>query len=258
MNFEKIHDLIGHIPFITEQNARYIYELIIEKKIQDVLELGIGHGAAICYIAAALDELKRGTVTGVDLLEAADMFMPSAEELVQQFGLERYVEIYRMESGYNWFLHDKIASQTKDNACEECYDLCIIDGPKNWTIDGAAFFMVDKLLRKDGRLIFDDYDWTYSQAHETRDATDGITHRGLSTEELTTPHIKEVVDLLVLQHPNYGKLTMLNGTEWVIAEKVAAQRKVVELTRSLTLKECVHRLVMLLKETSYPKAVRKP
>ncbi|MEX0827331.1 MAG: hypothetical protein WD005_00085, partial [Haliea sp.] len=59
-------------------------------------------------------------------------------------------------------------------------------------------------------------------------------------------------------HPNYGKLTMLNGTEWVIAEKVAAQRKVVELTRSLTLKECVHRLVMLLKETSYPKAVRKP
>jgi hypothetical protein len=34
------------------------------------------------------------------------------------------------------------------------------NGPKNWTIDGAAFFMADKLMKAGGWIIFDDYDWT--------------------------------------------------------------------------------------------------
>ena len=248
MKFKEISRSVEGVPFISTRKARYLYSLIERQGIANVLELGIGHGAATCYIAAALDELGGGKVTAVDLREPHDDFDPTAEELVARSGLEEYVDIVRMETGYTWFLHDMIARQTTGIECEPCYDLCIIDGPKNWTIDGAAFFMVDKLLVDGGRIIFDDYNWTYAEADTRRDATDGITHRRLSDAELTTSHIKEVVDLLVTPHPDYSRVTVLDNGEWVLAEKsVGAPRKSVEFDRMISLEEMVARAATLFR-----------
>ena len=71
-----------------------------------------------------------------------------------------------MKSGYNWFLHNDIKSNSNndDNICQPKYDLVIIDGPKNWTIDSSSFFLSDKLLKDNGWIIWDDYKWTYSRA----------------------------------------------------------------------------------------------
>ncbi|MEX2641947.1 MAG: class I SAM-dependent methyltransferase [Acetobacterales bacterium] len=250
MKFEDIHAIVGGIPFIDARKARYLYGMIVEEGRTDVLELGIAHGAATCYIAAALDELGGGTVTAVDLEEPQDEFDPSAEELVSRCGLESCVDIVRMRTGYNWYLHDKIVEQTDGNSCQECFDLCIVDGPKNWTIDGAAFFLVDKLLRRGGKIIFDDYNWTYADADAVRDATDGITHRSLSDAEKMTPQVKEVVDLLVMQHPHYGRITMLDSEEWVVAEKVESDRKVVDVTRTVSIEEVMARARALFRRGS--------
>lgn len=244
MKFEEIHAQVAGIPFILERNARFLYDMIVNERRTNVLELGIAHGTATCYIAAALQELGEGTVTAVDLLSPEDDFDPSAEELVSRCGLNDYVNIVRMQTGYNWFLHDKIVEQTHDNRCEECYDLCIIDGAKNWTIEGAAFFLVDKLLLDGGKIIFDDYHWTYADADQSRDVTDGITHRTLSKAERETPQIKEVVDLLAMQHPNYETITMLDDGEWVIVEKnYATERKNVVHARTITLEEMLARVI---------------
>ena len=162
MKFEEISSIVGNIPFISPKNARFLYDLILKENLTNILELGIGHGTATCYIAAALQELGTGTVTAVDLIEVKDTFKPSAEEQLTKTGLTEFAKVIRMQTGYTWFLHDEISKHTKNNVCEEVYDLCIIDGPKNWTIDGAAFFFVDKLLKKNGWLIFDDYNWTYN------------------------------------------------------------------------------------------------
>lgn len=249
MDFEDIHTLVGGVPFISEKNARYLYNLILDEPIEDVLELGIGHGASTCYIAAALAEKSAGKVTAVDLQEPdEDLRTPWAEDLIESTGLGEYVDVVRMKTGYNWFLHDKIAEQSSDNRCKPCYDLCIIDGPKNWTIDGAAFFLVDKLLRDGGRIIFDDYKWTYAAADKRRDATDGITHRALSEAELETPQVREIVDLLVMQHPDYSEFTVLDDGEWIVANKeVATNRKVVKYQRTITFEEILARLVMLFR-----------
>lgn len=254
MKFEKVHSIVRDIPFINERKAKYLYDMIVRERIRHVLELGIAHGKATCYIAAALEEGQQegldGEVTAVDLIEAKDEFEPSAEELVEQTGLDRWVNIVRMQTGYNWFLHDMIARQTKKDRCEECFDLCIIDGPKNWTIDGAAFFFVDKLLVEGGKIIFDDYNWTYAEASKSREVTDGISHRSLSKDELSTPHIREIVDLLVLQHPNYGKIAMLDNADWVVAEKTVSSSKVVEITRTFTMEEVFSRMFMMLRRGS--------
>jgi predicted O-methyltransferase YrrM len=196
--------------------------MILDQKLTSILELGIAHGTATCYMAAALQELGQGSITAVDLVDVD--FQPTAESQLKQNGLEVYVNIHRMKSGYTWFLHDEIARHTKENQCAEIYDLCIIDGPKNWTIDGAAFFFADKLLRKYGWMIFDDYDWTYASVRREGGVTDGISHRSMSEVELKTPQIREVFQLLVKQHPSYGVLTVMNES-WGMAQKTMSAEK---------------------------------
>ncbi|HXL99390.1 MAG TPA: class I SAM-dependent methyltransferase [Rhizomicrobium sp.] len=226
MKFETIAKIVEGVRFISPGNARILYDLIVSERRNNILELGIAHGTATCYMAAAVDELGQGgKVTAVDLERARAEFSPSAEEQLAGAGLSHLVRIVRMKTGYNWFLHDNIRENTKDDVCAEQYDLCIIDGPKNWTIDGLAFFLVDKLLKPDGVLIFDDYDWTYSSAGRKRDQTDGVQHNDLSDAELRTPQIREVFELLVKQHPNYGQFELLPGSDWAIARKTKSDAK---------------------------------
>jgi predicted O-methyltransferase YrrM len=225
MKFTEIELLVGKVPFITKENAKFLYNLILKERLTRILELGIAHGTATCYMAAALQELGEGLITCVDLIEARDLFKPSAEEQLEMTGLSKFAEVIRMQTGYTWFLHNDILKNTKDDRCNEVYDLCIIDGPKNWTIDGAAFFFVDKLLKKNGWIIFDDYNWTYARADNRRDATDGITHRFLSRDERDIPHIREVFELLVKQHQNYSNFLLLDGMGWALAQKNISNNK---------------------------------
>lgn len=237
MKFKEISSKVGHIPFISKENGQFLYDLIIKEKITNILELGIAHGTATCYMAAALQEQGEGKITAVDLIEVKDQFKPSAEEQLAKNGFADIATVKRMQTGYTWFLHDQIVKNTKDDICHEEYDLVIIDGPKNWTIDGAAFFFADKLLKKNGWIIFDDYNWTYSQASDRRDATDGITHRSLSQAEQETPHIKAVFELLVKQHPHYGNLIVLEEHDWVLAQKTMSADKTYNIVNQTTTKD---------------------
>lgn len=256
MRFEEISSMVGSVPFISRDNGRFLYDLILKERLTNILELGIAHGTATCYMAAALQEIGKGSITSVDLIEVKDTFQPSAEEQLKKTGLSEFATVIRMQTGYTWFLHDEIVNNTKDNVCNEVYDLCIIDGPKNWTIDGAAFFFVDKLLKKDGWIVFDDYQWTYAGANRRRDSTDGITHRSLSKDEQETPHIRDVFELLVKQHPHYGNLMVLDKTNWVIAQKTMTPDKtytiihrnaIASIVDKITYKAC--RILQSLRKT---------
>ncbi len=214
--------MVKGVPYISDRNARYLYDLIIREKLTRILELGIAHGTATCFMAAALDEIGGGKITSVDLLETRTRFHPSPEEQLLKAGLTHITQIVRMQTGYTWFLHNEIRRLTTNDLCKAEYNLCVIDGPKNWTIDGCAFFLVDKLLKENGWIIFDDYLWTYGP---NRVITDGITHRKLSEAERNTPQIKEVFELLVKQHPHYSDFVVSPDNGWAIARKNASERK---------------------------------
>src|SRR5687767_14281413 len=79
MKFDEIYQLVGHVPFISKRNAKLLYEMIVDNRLANILELGIAHGTATCIMAAAVEELGGGSIAAVDLLAAADAFQPSAE-----------------------------------------------------------------------------------------------------------------------------------------------------------------------------------
>ena len=83
-------------------------------------------------------------------------------------------------SSYTWWLKEQVQARSdRAGNVEPLYDFVYLDGAKNWTIDGLAVVLVEKLLRPGGWLLMDDLDWTYAQ-DPGRDATDGIVHRELS------------------------------------------------------------------------------
>ena len=60
MQFETVQRLVEGIPFIMPELARNVYDFVLQTKPRQCLELGFGHGASSCYIAAALEEFGHG------------------------------------------------------------------------------------------------------------------------------------------------------------------------------------------------------
>lgn len=241
MKFEEIRSHLEGIPFISPEQAEVLYKFILDKKPSECLELGFGHGTSSCYIAAALDELGRGHLTSVDLISAVEWQKPSIEDLLLKTGLREYVTVVREKTSYTWFLKKKIEQNSLLNKCKPIYDFCFIDGSKNWTIDGFAFFLVDKLLKQNGWILFDDLKWTYGSQGTTH--TDGICHREMGEDELNTPHIELIFRLLVMQHPDYSEFKIQNDLWWAWAHKITSSAKTLIVEETYTYKALLFRLL---------------
>lgn len=219
MKFEVVKTKTEGIPYISPQNARILYDLIVKENLTNILELGVAHGTSTCYMAAALDEIGDGLITAVDLENDSATQNPSLAEQANSLNLSKYIKAVYTKSGYSWFLHDEIVRCSNGTVCNPVYDLCIIDGPKNWTIDGGAFFLVNKLLKPGGWIIFDDYNWTYATAARRKGQSIDELKKRMSESEMETPHIREIFELLVKQEKNYTNFVVLRGN-WALAQKV--------------------------------------
>lgn len=186
-------------------------------------------GVSTCYFAAAGQEVGASNVTAVDILPSQDL-SPNLEELSSLLGLSEIIEIKREVSSYTWQLKKIIECQTVDNVCHPLFDLIFIDGPKDWTNDGCAFFLCDKLLNPGGIILFDDYNWSYRNDERLRGKThtEGYIFRSMSEEEYELPQIKLVFELLVMQHPSYSKFEVVN-------DSMALARKTLECSDNKTL-----------------------
>ncbi|GAB5546420.1 MAG: hypothetical protein SangKO_061800 [Sandaracinaceae bacterium] len=223
MKLDEVTSHLSGIPFTSPWWGRILYEHVLRERPERCLELGFAHGTSTCYIAAALEEVGGpGRVTAVDR-DRDISHSPTLEELLEQTGLSHRVDVVREPGGYNWFLKRMIAERSSLDGCLPLYDFCFIDGPKNWNVDGLAFFLVDKLLREGATLLFDDYGWTY-EAHQLDTGygdTDDIQHSELTSEQRAEPQIKAVFELLVMQHPSYGEFRVQDD-RWAWARKTSA------------------------------------
>src|SRR5205807_6864991 len=142
---------------------------------------------ATCYMAATLQEMDGGHITTIDLEIVRD-HTPNINELLAKCGLASYVDVFFESSSYNWRLMRFLEEDPSPR-----FDFCYLDGAHDWAVDGFAFFLVDKLLRPGGWIIFDDLDWTYGQSPTMRNTA---KVKSMSVEEQVTPQVRRVYDLL--------------------------------------------------------------
>jgi hypothetical protein len=99
-------------------------------------------------------------------------------------------------------------------------------------MDGLAFFLVATLLQANGWLLFDDYSFTYGKYLKRREVMDGITIRQLGPDERSEPHVKQIYDLLVRQHPGYSNF-ILQDECWAWAQKTSNGSREVTTNRPI-------------------------
>lgn len=228
MRFDDVAEAIAGIPCMTPQQGRLIYDHVMAERPATILELGTAHGVSAAYMAAALDEIGSGRIITVDKTQLART-NPSPEDVFARVpSLRNRVElVVTPDSSYVWFLKQRVEERSDAAGnVEPLYDFCYLDGAHEFTIDGLAVVLVEKLLRPGGWLLLDDLDWTF--------ATGGVdmsaTH---SDDEQWTPHVTAVWELIVKQLPSFTQLRKQDGA-WGWAQKApgAPRRLSLETSRS--------------------------
>jgi predicted O-methyltransferase YrrM len=204
MNLIKVKQVVEDLPYMTLKKAQVMQDFIHKHNISSILELGFYHGVSTCYMAAAIEEVDRGSIVSIDL-ESAQKRQPNIEELLGKCGYLDKVEFYYEPSSYNWRLMKLIEEQKRT------FDLCYLDGGHDWYNTGLAFFLVDKVLQPGGWIIFDDLDWTMEHIN-----TKWVLRK--PEEERITPQVRKVWELLVKTHPHYSNFYEQGG--WGYAQKV--------------------------------------
>lgn len=214
MRFEDVVQIASKYPYMTPTQGRQIYEHVLSTRPREILELGTARGTSAAYMAAALDELDAGHLTTLDKAERVQK-PPPEEDLFQRLpSLRARIDFVRTpDSSYVWWLKNKVEELSDDSGnCTPYVDFCYLDGAHDFTIDGLAVVLIEKLLRPDGWLLLDDLTWNFA----TSDVN--VAGRGMSEEELRKPHVRAVFDLIVRQHPAFSGFREQDA-EWGWARK---------------------------------------
>jgi predicted O-methyltransferase YrrM len=215
MEFGEVAERIAGVPYMSPELGRRVYDHVRTSNVEQALELGTAHGVSAAYIAAALDADGGGHLTTVD--HGAASFDPPPEEVLARAGLSDRVTIVRQHSSYNWFLKEQIEQRSDaEGNCAPLYDFAYLDGCKNFSVDGLAVVLIEKLLRPNGWLLMDDLEWTYSLGPWFEPQLDpgGLPRPfgSLSESERTEPHLRAVFELVVKQHPAFTRF--IREDEW--------------------------------------------
>jgi predicted O-methyltransferase YrrM len=209
MRADEIKEILGNTPHMSLAKAHQITEFIKNNDVKDILELGFLHGVSTCYMAGVLEEKGGGSIVSIDLNLVREM-RPNIEELIGRLGYNDLVSYYFEPTSYTWRLMKML-----EKSATPRFDLCYVDGPHNWFVDGFSFFLSDLLLQEGGWIIFDDIDWTYDTS-PTLSQTDRV--KSMPLDERKTPQIRKVYELLVKTHPAYGDFMIRD--DWAYAHKI--------------------------------------
>lgn len=205
----EIRAIVGATPHTSHAQGEELYEFIRKHRLTRCLELGFQHGVGTIWLAGALRSLGGGEVIAVDLKNKPTP-VPSAPELVNRAGVADIVELHDDPISYTWHLKRNLTRYV-----QQPFDFVFIDGAHTWDTDGFAFFLVEQILRPGGWILFDDLNWSFDDP-----AMKNLPSvRSMTEEARTTPQIRAVWDLLVLQHPHFGNF--IERGNWGWAQKVS-------------------------------------
>jgi len=211
---EQVHESLGSLPYMTIRQARRLTEFLEQHQLRDCLELGFFHGVSSAYIADSLRTRGSGHLTTIDL-EAARARQPNIDKVLADLELTDWVTVYYEPRSFTWRLMKMI-----DEHPQPRFDFCYLDGGHLWDTTGFAFFLVDKLIRPGGWLLFDDLNWSVAPRADAlrREGKSFPTWMARMTEEeMQTMQVRKVWELLVKRHSGYGDF--IEEGQWGFARK---------------------------------------
>jgi hypothetical protein len=148
-------------------------------------------------------------------LEAARNKEPNIDKILANLELTDWVTVYYEPRSFTWRLMKFIEEGSYPR-----FDFCYLDGGHTWDVSGFGFFLVEKLLRPGGWLLFDDLNWSVAPRAEV------LRQNGMplppwmarmTDEEMKTLQVRKVWELLVKQHMNFDKF--LEEGQWGFTRK---------------------------------------
>jgi hypothetical protein len=102
---------------------------------------------------------------------------------------------------YNWPLMLLIAGNPVP-----IYDYIYLDGAHTWDVDALAFFLLDRLLKPNGYMDFDDYGWSMAMSPTQNPAANPRNLDLFTDEQIKTSHVTLIVELLVKRDNRYKEV----------------------------------------------------
>jgi predicted O-methyltransferase YrrM len=218
MDFDVVASKLQGIPNMTRPRGRRVYDHLHATGAERVLEIGTAHGVSSAYMAAAVEE-RGGSVVTVDHVVATKLRDPQPGDVLARVGVDQHVErVLVDDSSYTWWIGSQVRAQTTGRTCQPVYDFIYVDGAHNWTLDGFSFFLLEKLLRPGGWMLFDDLGWSYGAGSSSFGPGQGPDALGLSEAEREVAHMQLVFDLLVVPHPAFRNF-LVEDEDWGWAQK---------------------------------------
>jgi predicted O-methyltransferase YrrM len=203
--FQSVTDTFGALKYMKESQAQVLRRLIETNDAADILELGFYSGKSSAYIAAILEDRGKGHLTTIDKVTARNK-KPSIMDVLSTLGLSHRVTTVFAERSYTWEL-----ARMLQRSPQPRFDLAYLDGGHTWDMTGFGFFLVDRLLRPGGIIVFDDMNWTMERSR-------GADWSAYPEEERKAMGVRMVFELLVKPH---GYIDLGENLEcgWGIARK---------------------------------------
>ena len=200
------HDL----PFMNVEQAAKLKRFLKRHRLTSCLELGFLHGKSSAFIASVLRDMGEGHLTTIDLKHSMER-EPNIHQVLGKLELEYWVTPIYEPRSYNRRMMRMLEERERPS-----FDFCYIDAAHTWYDTGFGFFLVDKLLRPGGWILFDDMHFTYEKLLKPGAKKPGYLAR-MTPEERETKQVRKVWKLLVKEHPNYDEF-IEEGT-WGFARK---------------------------------------
>jgi len=220
MEFKEAARIVSQIPapHIPANRGQVLYEHIRKNRPKDLLELGSARGGSAVFIASALQANGTGQLISVDSSRWR-WRDPTPQEVLDKAGLSHRVTLDKRFSTYTWFLKTELEKCMDDTGTVHPeYDFIFIDGAKNWSTDGLAVVLAERLLRPGGWLLLDDLGWSYEK-HANKTQHYEIDIAKLSEEERVQPHLRAIFDLLIKPNPAFDQF-VIQDDWWGWARKV--------------------------------------
>ena len=137
----KTNDLKANVPSVSEENAAFLHNLILERGCQSALEIGTAHGYSTIWLA--------------DALEQNDGHLTTIEHSPPSFNQAK-VNIYRakLEQSISQHLGRAQTVIAEILTADQSYDFIFIDGIKKSTLE--FFDLASPKLKKGGIIVIDD------------------------------------------------------------------------------------------------------